>query len=132
MALPPLATFQDVDDAFEEDLDTEQRTWVENKIARASRMLRRKVPGLDARVTSGKLEREAVVDVIAEAVLRIIRNPAGLQMEMEGNYSYQARASVAGGDLRFLPDELALLRKPSTEKYGRSIQSRVPAYRRLP
>lgn len=126
------ATVSDVNNAYEGDISTEQTDWVQALIDRAERRLLSKVRSIPSRVESGKLEQADVVDVVVSAVLRVFRNPEGASMEMEGNYSIQLRADVAGGSLFFTADELAQVRGGSSVGYPGAIQSRVPGYRRRP
>lgn len=100
----------DVQAAYEKPIPDNLTEFVNHQIGRAERLLSRTLPSLDAWLTDGCLTDDDVKDVVIEAVLRVVRNPGGLQMEMSGNYSYQARADVAGGKLYFSDAELAQLR----------------------
>jgi hypothetical protein len=50
------------------------------------------------RLRSGALNERNYKRVVADVVMRVVRNPEGLQTESEGGYAYGARASVASGD----------------------------------
>lgn len=61
---------------------------------------------IQARLDSGALTPRLYKGIIAEAVLRIVRNPDGYQKETEGNYGYSRDARVAGGYLMFTADNV--------------------------
>lgn len=55
-----------------------------------------------------------MVDIEAEAVLRLVRNPEGTYSETDGNYSVTFDRKMASGKLEILPEEWQLLGiKPS-------------------
>lgn len=58
------------------------------------------------RLNSGVLSTELYEGTIAEAVLRILRNPDGFRMEQQGNYQYQLSSAVASGYLWFTQDNI--------------------------
>lgn len=95
----------DLEDYFEQDLPADIG-WLQKLIDRAVRELTALCPTLLTRIEQGKVDRELVVDVIAEAVLRVVRNPLGVQSEGEGNYNYRLNARVASGDLWFPPEDV--------------------------
>jgi len=61
---------------------------------------------IQTRLDAGTLTENLYKKTIAEAVLRVIRNPEGYTTETEGNYSYGLRATVASGYLMFTPDNI--------------------------
>jgi hypothetical protein len=52
---------------------------VERRLAQAERMLLRRIPDLLEKIPDGDLDEADVVDIEAEAVLRVVRNPEGPQ-----------------------------------------------------
>lgn len=126
------ASIEDVRLAYEKTIPDDRAAWVTYLIGRASRRLNSLVPGIQDRIDDRSLAVEDVRDVVVGAVLRIVRNPEGLSMEMEGSYSYQTRADVAGGALMFTSDDLNQVRARQTGTVGRPFESRVPLYRRQP
>lgn len=70
---------------------------------------------IESRLASGDLTPNLYKRTIANAVLRVARNPGGLASESEGGYSYGTRAEVSSGDLWFTDKEVANLTgvKPS-------------------
>ncbi len=64
---------------------------------------------LQTRLSGGQLTANLFKRIIANAVLRVLRNPEGYTSESEGGYSYGLRATVSSGDLWFTDDEVAML-----------------------
>lgn len=64
---------------------------------------------ITARLASGALTSNLYKRTIADAVLRVMRNPGGLASENEGGYGYATRASVASGNLWFTDDDIQTL-----------------------
>ena len=64
---------------------------------------------IESRLASGVLTPNLYKRTIADAVLRVVRNPGGLASENEGGYGYSTRANVASGNLWFTPDDVATL-----------------------
>jgi hypothetical protein len=50
-------------------------------------MLIRRIPDLVEKIDAEEIYQADVVDIQAEAVLRVIRNPEGLCSEQDGNYT---------------------------------------------
>ena len=100
----PFATADDVRELIpRESLSTEETAMVERRIARAERIIRKRIPDLDDRILDGTLSDQDVGDVVIEAVLRVVRNPDGYTQEVDGNYSY-ILSSENNGKL-FITDE---------------------------
>ena len=59
-----------------------------------------------ARLDSGVLPERLFKATVAEAVLRIARNPDGYRMEQQGNYQYQLNTAVSAGYLWFTKDNM--------------------------
>jgi hypothetical protein len=62
-----------------------------------------------ARLASGRLTENLYKRVIADAVLRVTRNPEGFSNESDGSYAYGLRAQVASGNLWFTDDDIETL-----------------------
>lgn len=73
------------------------------------RLIRRRVPDLDDKVNDEEILEDDVIQVEAEAVLRLVRNPEGFMSESDGNYTYMLRNDIATGRLEILPEEWELL-----------------------
>jgi Gp19/Gp15/Gp42-like protein len=109
-----LATASDVQAVLGRVLTTEETALVERRLAQVERMILRRIPDLDVKVTAGDLDEADVIDIEAEAVLRVIRNPEGLYSEQDGQYGYQLNREAADNSLRILPEEwLTLGIRPS-------------------
>lgn len=112
----PTVPYKWVCDAYEGDSDELGReAYVESKIRHTTgKLVTRYGARIAARIASGALSEELYKDTVAEAVLRVVRNPEGFTTEQQGNYSYGLRASVASGYLMFTAENmLDLLGAPS-------------------
>lgn len=87
----------------------EETTLVETRLADVERMILRRITDLDAQVDSGDINEDDVIQVEAEAVLRLVRNPDGLISETDGNYTYMLSQAMASGRLEIRPEEWAAL-----------------------
>lgn len=127
--MPLYATVSDVMDAYEGHISEAQIPWVNGLIERAERLLLARVRSIPTRVTAGTLERVAVADAVVAAVLRVVRNPGGMQSETEGSYLYSVQRDVAGGKLYFTGDDLALVQAGSVGYVPRSVTVTLPDHR---
>jgi hypothetical protein len=82
---------------------------------RVSALIRSRIPGIDARIAADPNLGVLAAGVVADAVLRVMRNPEGYVSEQIGAYSY-SRASTVGG-LSLTDAEWALL-LPTTAARG--------------
>lgn len=83
------------------------QTWLDV----AWRALRREVPSVEARLTDGTLEDADVIDVIAAAALRVLRNPEGVESESGqiDDYTEAVKHTDATQDVYFTAAELRRL-----------------------
>lgn len=82
---------------------------------------------LEQRLATGVLTEGLYKRVIADAVLRVLRNPQGLASEGDGGYSYTTRATVASGNLWFTQDDVELLSGTITQvTMPGTITARIP------
>lgn len=89
-------------------IDTLESTTValiETRLGDAERMIKRRIPDLDAKITAATLDVEDVKQVEADMVLRLVRNPEGYLSETDGNYTYMLQQSLSAGKLTVEPDE---------------------------
>lgn len=107
MANPLSLDWQILKDRYEGELDSSNSAFYQMKVDEAVRLLLRKCPGLQDKLDKELLDPEFVKDVVAKAVLRVVRNPEGFTSESEGNYSYSLGNRVASGDLWYQDSELA-------------------------
>jgi hypothetical protein len=99
----------DVGELAARKLSVEETAMVDRRLEQVERMIIRRIPDLAAQVTAGGIAEVDVVDVEAEAVYRVMRNPEGLSMESDGNYSYQRSREASDNSLRILPGEWSVL-----------------------
>lgn len=102
-------TSDDVQDAYEGEIRTDQVRWVERKLDQAVRELYAVIPTLKARVDSEKIDVDLVKDKVVDAVLRVVRNPLGIDREGEGDYTIHLRNTVASGDIWYQDKDLIQL-----------------------
>ena len=104
----------DLEASYEGELDLDNLDeWYQEKVDEAVRLLIRKVPSVVSRMasynptTGAGLDPAFVKDKVIGAVLRVLRDPEGIQSETEGNYSYKRNPIVASGNIWYTKDELA-------------------------
>jgi hypothetical protein len=100
-----LATASDVQAVSGRTLSTEETALVNRRLEQVERMIVRRIPDLLEQIDAGALDGADVVDIEAEAVLRVVRNPDGLYSENDGQYGYQLSREAADNSLRILPEE---------------------------
>lgn len=90
-------------------LTPEETALVAVRIEDVERKIRKRIPDLDAMVTGETLDVQDVIQVEADVVLRLVRNPEGYYSETDGNYSYQFSRDLASGKLEILPEDWTTL-----------------------
>jgi uncharacterized protein YcaQ len=96
------------------ELDTAETALVERRLEQVERMILRRIPDLAAQIAAEEIDQADVIDVEAEAVYRVARNPEGIYSENDGAYGYQLSRQAADNSLRILPEEwLTLGIRPS-------------------
>ena len=103
------ASSVDVQYRLGRELSDEEQILVGTRLEDVERMIRRRVPDLDEKISDGDIAEDDLIQVEAEVVLRLIRNPDGLFMETDGNYSYQFSREAASGRLEIRREEWMLL-----------------------
>lgn len=78
--------------------DSFSREYLETKIADAVALIVDECPTVPERLRSGALHPNNYKRVVFDVVMRVFRNPGGMDSESEGGYSYSARNTVASGD----------------------------------
>lgn len=89
---------------------TAEQTLIETRLEDAERMIerglrRRGLTTLADRITNDLTDEDDVIQVEADVVLRLVRNPDGYLSETDGNYMYQVSQDLATGKLKILPDD---------------------------
>ncbi len=83
-------------------------------IGAASRRLRLLVPSVDDRITAGTLDAALVSDIVADAVIRVMKNPDGVRSYTIDDFTETRDRDLSAGLLQFLDSEIELL-QPSGE-----------------
>lgn len=91
----------------------ETKAW--RLLARASAMVRDRVPTVDARMADGTLDVTLVEGVVVDMVLRAMRNPDGFVQRTVGEVSVSFGRDVPAGRLTITAEELALLGGASSQ-----------------
>ncbi|AGK85782.1 hypothetical protein Chy1_0015 [Mycobacterium phage Chy1] len=102
------ATADDVVTLWAKEPEPEVMALIERRLEQVERMIRRRIPDLDARVSSD-IFRADLIDIEADAVLRLVRNPEGYLSETDGAYTYQLQADLSQGKLVILGEEWTTL-----------------------
>lgn len=109
MTLPTVSP-DDVARRYDGDLSEFRQEYVEQQIEDVTDFITSRWSGLvQARLDGGTLTDNLYRRVVADAVLRIIRNPSGYRSENEGGYGYSQDAKVASGMLGFSQDDIDTL-----------------------
>ena len=95
----------DVQAVYGKSLTTEETALVNRRLEQAERRILRRIPDLADQIAAGTIDQDDVVDIEAEAVLRVIRNPEGLFSEQDGSYGYQLSREAADNSLRITTEE---------------------------
>ncbi|MBM7458570.1 Gp19/Gp15/Gp42 family protein [Rhodococcus coprophilus] len=98
------ATAEDVQAVLGRELTPEETAMVARRLEQVERMIVRRIPDLASQIAAGDIDQADVVDIEAEAVLRVVLHGDGLVSESDGGFSYQ-KAYTADGTLRLLPEE---------------------------
>jgi len=99
------ATPSDVEARWGRAPTPEELVVIDVRLEDVERMILRRVPTLDALVAAGTIDSDDVIQVEADAVLRLVRNPEGYQSETDGNYTYMFQSGMTAGRLEILPEE---------------------------
>lgn len=86
------------------EVTDEEASLIEIRIGDVERKIRRRIKDLDARILAGTTDVEDVRQVVADAILRLVKNPDGYLSETDGNYTYMLSQDTASGKL-MLTDE---------------------------
>ena len=103
------ATVADVEARWGREASDAEAALIDLRIADVERMILHRIPDLDLQVVEGRIFREDVIQVEAEVVLRLMRNPQGFISETDGDYSYQLAKELSTGRLDILDEEWAAL-----------------------
>lgn len=99
------ATAADVVVLWAKEPEPEVMLLIERRLDQVERIIKRRITDLDVRVAASDEFRAELVDIEADAVLRLVRNPEGYLSETDGVYSYQIQADLSSGRLEILDSE---------------------------
>ena len=103
------ATADDVVALWAKEPEPEVMVLIERRLNQVERMIRRRIPDLDSRVVASQTFKEDLVDIEADSVLRLVRNPEGYISETDGAYTYQLSEAISAGKLEITADEWTIL-----------------------
>lgn len=103
------ASVSDVQIRWGMELTQPQQDMVEQRLKDVERIILKRIPDLDSKVTSGDIDEEDLIMVESDAVLRLARNPEGYISETDGDYTYRLEEGLFTGRLQILPEEWELL-----------------------
>ena len=103
------ATSDDVIELWAKEPEPDVIILIERRLEQVERMIRRRIPDLDARVAASETFLADLIDVESDAVLRLVRNPEGYISETDGSYTYQLSDALNSGQLQVLDDEWMML-----------------------
>lgn len=88
---------------------TEESALIQVRLNDVERMIRRRIPDLDTKITDGDIDVADLKQVESDAVLRLVRNPEGYLSETDGSYTYMLQSDLATGKLSINPEEWEML-----------------------
>lgn len=103
------ATAQDVVTLWAKEPEPEVMVLIERRLEQVERMIRRRIVDLDRLVEESEIFEADLIDIEADAVLRLVRNPEGYLSETDGAYTYQLQSDLSSGRLEILDDEWVTL-----------------------
>lgn len=103
------ATAADVVELWAKEPEPEVMILIERRLEQTERMIRRRIPDLDDLVLASATFQADLIDIEADVVLRLVRNPEGYLSETDGTYTYQLQQDLSGGRLQILDDEWTTL-----------------------
>ena len=103
------ATAQDVVTLWAKEPEPEVMILIERRLEQVERLIRRRIPDLDTRVSLSETFEADLIDIEADSVLRLVRNPEGYLSETDGVYTYQLQNDLSTGKLLVLDDEWTIL-----------------------
>ena len=99
------AVAADVTARWAREATTEEIALIDVRLEDVERKIKRTIVDLDQQISDGDILEADVVQVEADAVLRLARNPEGYLSESDGSYTYQLRHDLAVGRLVIMADE---------------------------
>ncbi|QFG11532.1 head-to-tail adaptor [Mycobacterium phage BogosyJay] len=103
------AKASDVVTLWAKEPEPEVMELIERRLEQVERMIRRRIPNLDTKVAASATFEADLIDIEADVVLRLVRNPEGYLSETDGAYTYQLQTDLSQGRLVILDDEWTIL-----------------------
>ena len=103
------ATPSDISVRLGRELTAEEVSLVDIRLDDVERRTKRRIPDLDDKITAGDIDADDVIQVEADVVLRLVRNPDGFLSETDGTYGYTFSREMASGQLDITPADWATL-----------------------
>ena len=103
------ASANDVVTLWAKEPEPEVMSLIERRLEQVERMIKRRIPDLETRVCASSTFLYDLIDIEADAVLRLVRNPEGYLSETDGSYTYMLQSDLAAGKLKILDDEWQIL-----------------------
>lgn len=103
------ATADDVVTLWAKEPEPEVLSLIDRRLQQVERMIRRRIPTLDLKVSADATFQADLIDIEADAVLRLVRNPEGYMSETDGTYTYQLQSDLSSGKLEILDSEWEIL-----------------------
>ena len=122
-------TVDDVErQAYGHHIRTEDHHQVARLIVKAERRLLTRAKSIPQRINDGRLTVEELNDVLADIVLRVVKNPNGYTSEQAGEFSYRLNWSAASGRIHITKEDLQNLGIGESNTF-QPIRSVVPERR---
>jgi hypothetical protein len=120
------AAATDVQTRLGRTLTPEEADLVTVRLADVERLILRRIPDLADKITANDVDVENVIQVEADAVLRLVRNPEGYASETDGNYGYTFSREVSSGRLEILTHEWVMLGEKASGLSFIDVRPRTP------
>ena len=103
------ASADDVVTLWAKEPEPEVMALIERRLEQVERIIKRRIPDLDDKADASETFLADLIDIEADAVLRLVRNPEGYMSETDGSYTYMLSSDLAAGKLNILADEWQIL-----------------------
>ncbi|ADB93714.1 head-to-tail adaptor [Mycobacterium phage RedRock] len=99
------ATANDVVVLWAKEPEPEVMALIGRRLEQVERMIKRRIPTLELQAATDATFKADLIDIEADAVLRLVRNPEGYLSETDGAYTYQLQSDLSQGRLVILDEE---------------------------
>ncbi|AIK67735.1 head-to-tail adaptor [Mycobacterium phage Equemioh13] len=112
------ATANDVVTLWAKEPEPEVMALIGRRLEQVERMIKRRIPDLVVKAAASTTFKADLIDIEADAVLRLVRNPEGYLSETDGAYTYQLQSDLSQGKLTILDEEWETLGVNSIKRMG--------------